>query len=321
MKKSAILLALVCAPFLAPAQIMPTGEIPADTVVAVVDGKNLTAGEVRTATANMPVEFTRLYQQNPQVAIQQMFVMRYLAEEAEKAKLGDESPLKEQLALLRANVLASAMLTHEHNYFPVSDEMIQEYYDKNKAKYQQSKIKVIFIAFKPPVVGTGASLEDIARATAEAAAGKVQRSEADARMLAEDVVKQARGGAEFAKLVAQYSEDPTSKAAGGDFGVVNASSAYSDDIKNAVMALNPGQVTNPIRQPSGFYVIRVEDRTGQSVMDATEPIRQEIRQAHVNEWFTKIRDRFTLKVENPQFFTQPSQAPRGPAPAPAAPPK
>lgn len=321
MRKSSVLLILACMPFLAVAhaQILPTAEIPADTVVAIVDGKKLTAGEIRTAIANMPVEFTQLYRQNPQVAIQQMYVMNHLAAEGEKAKLGEASPLKEQLALLRANVLASAMLSWEHNHFQPSNEMIREYYDKNKAKYQQSKIKVIFIGFKPPAVGTAASIEDVAKAAAEAAAGKVQRSEAEARTLAEDIVKQIRGGADFAKLVAQYSEDQTSKAAGGDFGAVNAGSVYPDEIKNAVMAAKPGDVTNPIRQPSGFYVIRVEDRTGQSVDDAKDPISAELRQAHVNEWFMQIRDRFALKVENPRFFTQP--APGQPGPVPPAPPK
>src|SRR6266478_4274255 len=128
MMRSSILPVLICLPLLASAQLMPTAEIPADAVVAKVDGKNLTAGEVRIALTNMPPEFGQLYKQNPQVAIQQMYVMRYLADEAEKAKLGEESPLKEQLALLRANVLASAMLSHEHNYFPVSDETIEQYY-------------------------------------------------------------------------------------------------------------------------------------------------------------------------------------------------
>jgi parvulin-like peptidyl-prolyl isomerase len=305
MKNFRILLFSICVPFVSFAQVAPTGEIPADTVVAKVDGKSLTAGDVRTALLNMPPEFRQLYQQNPQVAIQQMYVMSYLASEAEKAKLGEESPLKEQLALLRANVLASAMLSHEHNYFPVSEETIEQYYERNKAKYQQSRIKVIYIAFKPSVPGPGASLEAIARATSEAAAGRTQRSEADARKLAEDLVKQIRAGADFGKLVTEYSEDPTSKAAGGDFGVVNVNSSYPDEIKKAVMALQPGEVTDPIRQTSAFYVIRVEDRTAQSVIAVTEPIRQEIRQAHVNEWFAGIRDRFAVTVENVQFFSQP----------------
>lgn len=319
--KFSVLPVLVFVPVLTFAQIVPTAEIPASTVVAKVDGKNLTAGEVRTALANMPVEFGQLYRQNPQVAIQQMYVMRYLADEAEKAKLGEESPLKEQLALLRANVLASAMLTHEHNYFPVSKEAVQQYYERNKAKYQESKIKVIYIAFKPPLPGPGASLEDIARATAAAASGKTQRTEEEARKLAEDLVKQTRGGADFGKLVAQFSEDPTSKAAGGDFGTVNVSSAYSDDIKKAVMALQAGEVADPIRQPAGYYVIRVEDRTVQSLQAVSEPIRQELRQAHVNEWFAGIRERFALEVVNPQFFTQPKQGQPGAPPAPAAIPK
>jgi parvulin-like peptidyl-prolyl isomerase len=74
-------------------------------------------------------------------------------------------------------------------------------------------------------------------------------------------------------------------------------------------------VTDPIRQPSGFYIIRVEDRTVQTRIEASEPIRQELRQAHVNEWFAAIRDRFIIKVENAQFFTQPVQTQRPAAPA------
>ena len=110
--------------------------------------------------------------------------------------------------------------------------MIKEFYDRNQARYQQAKIKVIYISFKPtaPVVGAvpqNQSLDEIARSLSEGAASKTQRSEADALKLAEDLVKQIRGGADFAKLVAEYSEDPASKAAGGDFGVVNTNSAYS----------------------------------------------------------------------------------------------
>ena len=51
----------------------------------------------------MPDEFVQLFQQNPKYAVQQLFMLRYLSEEAEKAKLGEQSPLKEQLAFLRAN--------------------------------------------------------------------------------------------------------------------------------------------------------------------------------------------------------------------------
>src|SRR5579859_4698596 len=126
------------------AQTPPTGAIPDDAVVAAVDGKDVTAGEIRQSMAFMPNEFLQLFQQNPKYAVQQLFMLKYLSDQAEKAKLGEQSPLKEQLALLRANTMASAMVTHEHNFYPVSSQEIKEFYDKNQARYQQAKIKVIY---------------------------------------------------------------------------------------------------------------------------------------------------------------------------------
>ena len=320
MNQPRIVLALMCAAIFAQvarAQIAPAAPVPDEAVVAKVDGKKLTAGEVRTALANMPADFSRMYQQNPQLAVQQLFVMRYLGEEAEKLKLAEQSPIKEQLDNMRANILASAMLTHEHNYYGVSEEMMQEFYDRNQAKYQQARIKLLSVAFKPGVPGQGASIADIARATAEAASSKTQRSEAEARALAEDLVKQARGGADFGALIERYSDDAASKAAGGDFGVVNVNSAHAADLKNAVMALKAGEVTDPLRQSNAFLILRVEEKTAQKMNEVIEPIIQELRQVHVNEWFAAIRNRFTVEVENPQFFVQPAR-PLPPTPLPPA---
>jgi len=247
-------------------------------------------------------------------------MLRYLAEEAEKTKLGEQSPLKEQLAFMRANSLASAMISHEHNFFPVSSQMIKEFYDRNQARYQQAKIKVIYIAFKPTAPVTGSvpddkSLGDVARALSEGSLSKTQRTEEEARKLAEDLVKQIRGGADFAKLVNDYSEDAASKAAGGDFGIVNTNSSYSADVKKAVLALNQGEVTDPLRQSNAFYIIRVEQKTVQPVGELTAQIGDEIRQAHLNDWLSGVSKRFDPAFENVQFFTQPQLAPPG-TPAP-----
>jgi hypothetical protein len=308
------------------AQTPPPTDIPDEAVVAKVDGKDVTAGEIRKSMMVMPQEFVQLFQQNPKYAVQQLFMLQYLADEAERTKLGEESPLKEQLAFLRANSLASAMISHEHNFYPVSNQMIRDFYDRNQARYQQAKIKVIYIAFKPTAPVTGSvpsekSLEDVARALSEGGLSKTERTEADARKLAEDLVKQIRGGADFAKLVADYSEDAASKAAGGDFGVVNVNSSYSADVKKAVLALKPGEVTEPLQQSSAFYIIRVEDKTVQPVGEVTTQISQEVRQAHLNDWLSGVSKRFDPTVENVQFFTQPKLAvpvPGTPAPAPAA---
>ena len=315
--------ALACTPLFA--QGLPTSAVPDDTVVANVDGKDVTAGEIRQSLAYMPNEFIQLFQQNPRYAVQQLFMLRYLSEEGEKAKLGEQSPLKEELAFMRANSMASAMVSHEHNFYRVSSQEIKEFYEKNQSRYQQAKIKVIYIAFKPtaPVVGKvppGQSLEDVARAISEGGSSQTQRSEADARKLAEDLVKQIRGGADFTKLVAEHSEDPTSKAAGGDFGVVNINSSYSADVKKAVLALKVGETTDPLRQSNAFYIIRVEEKTIQPMGEVTTSISEEIRGAHLNQWLADVSKRFEPTVKSVEFFTQPKLAvPGGAGPGAAVP--
>jgi len=305
------------------AQTLPTGAVPDSTVVANVDGKDVTAGEIRQSMAVMPNEFLQLFQQNPKYAVQQLFMLRYLSDEGEKAKLGEQSPLKEQLAFLRANSMASAMISHEHNYYRVSSQQMEEFYKKNQARYQQAKIKVIYIAFKPaaPVVGkvpSDKSLEDVAREISEGGSSQTQRTEAEARKLAEDLVKQIRGGADFTKLVAEHSEDPTSKAAGGDFGFVNINSSYSAEVKKAVLALKAGEVTDPLRQSNAFYIIRVEEKTIQPMGDVANSINEEIRGAHLNEWLAEVNKRFEPTVKSVEFFTQPKLALPGGAGAGAA---
>ncbi|MEO8048994.1 MAG: peptidylprolyl isomerase [Acidobacteriota bacterium] len=318
-----LIFALACTPLVA--QTPPTNAVPDDAVVANVAGKDLTAGEIRREMAYMPAEFIQLFQQNPKYAVQQLFMLHYLADEAEKAKLDEQSPLKEQLAFLRANSMASAMVSHEHNFHPVSNQEMKEFYDKNLARYQQAKIKVVYIGFKPAAaltgtVPSGKSLEEVAQAISQGGSSTTQRSEADARKLAEDLVKQIRGGADFAKLVAQYSEDPTSKAAGGDFGIVNNNSSYSADVKKAVLALKAGEVTEPLRQSNAFYIIRVEEKTVQPMGDVTVSISEEIRGAHLNQWMAEMNKRFEPTVKSMEFFTQPKLAlPGAPAPGTASP--
>lgn len=320
--KTSIFLTLLCSALFA--QLPSTATIAPGTVVAKVDGHDVTAGEIQQALATLPSQFMQLFNQNPKAAVQQMFVMRYLAEEGEKLKLADQSPLKEQLQMARANAVAGARLNYESDHYQVPQDAIDEYYKRNQAKYQQARIKVISIAFKPALAGSGTtagagSLDDIAKQALAAAHGPEQRSEAEARQRADEVVRKLKAGEDFAKLVAEYSDDATSKAAGGDFPAVRFSSSYPDEVKKAVFALDPGQVTVPIRQVSAFYVIRVEDKSTQPISEVAGTIGQEIRQAHATEWFQDLTKRFEPTIESMEFFTQASKAlPPQTAPKPPA---
>ncbi len=304
------------------AQVMPSllnsagqqATVSNDRVVATVDGKNVTAGEIRDALKIMPPELTQMFNQNPSYAIQQMFMMQFLAGEGEKLKLGEQSPLKEQLAAMRANALASAMLTWEQNSYMPPKEAIADYYGKNQANYRRVKGKMIVVAFKPsaPPVMQGGSQDAQAKAVFEAMS-RAKKTESEALTAAQTVVEKARAGADFESLVAEYSDDGESKKDKGSTTITHAS---LPELKNALFPAAAGQIVGPIRRDFGFVIFKVEENTVQPQVEVEADIYQQLRAAHIREWFEGIGRRFTPEVKAPEFFGQqgPQAVPGGPRP-------
>ena len=306
------------------AQALPASAAADPTkVVATIAGKDITAADVLKMLASFDAPSTQAFQQNPQNVLSQYFLFVHLAEEADKAKLLEKSPYKEQFEGLKLQVLQRARINEENNSFPVTPDMIEAYYKEHGSQYEQAKIKAIYITYagQLPVVGTGPdAMKAAAQNALQSTAGK--RSEAEARTIAEDIVKQLRAGVDFAKLAEKYSEDATSKAAGGDFGIIKAVSDYPADFKNAVFALKAGEISAPIRQPIAFYVVRLEEKSSQPLDEVRGPIVQALRNDHMNQWAKELSAAYQATIKDSDFFrtftAQPFPGPlAAPPPAPS----
>jgi peptidyl-prolyl cis-trans isomerase D len=67
------------------------------------------------------------------------------------------------------------------------------------------------------------------------------------------------GGEEFAVVAQETSEDPGSKANGGDLGFFRRGQMVPA-FDEAAFSLEPGTLSDPVRSEYGFHVIRVEER-------------------------------------------------------------
>ena len=293
---------------------------PATKVVATIAGQDVTAADIQKMLAAFSPQDVQVFQQNPQNVLSQYFLFVHLADEADKAKLLEKSPYKEQYMGLRLQLLRNARLNEENNTFPVTSEMIESYYKQHGAQYEQAKIKAIYLPYAGQVVPSGTDKAAIEAAAKQAVLGaQSKRPEADTRKLADDIVKQLRGGADFAKLVEQYSEDATSKAAGGDFGVIKAVSQFPGDFKSAIFALKPGEIGDPIRQPTAFYIVRLEEKGSQPLEEVHEPIVQALRNDHMNQWMKDLNTSYQAVIKDPDYFQAiappalPGGLPTGPA--------
>jgi hypothetical protein len=276
---------------------LPLRQDPKD-VVATVDGRDITRAEVQQIMYVAGPQFVTLFQSDPKVALYQWFLKQHLGKEGEEMKLDQQSPLKEQLQALRMEYLADARMNLEMNGYKPSEAEVEKFYNQNGNRYQRVRASGVYLKFKPKEnQGTGTA-DLAAAAMAILSAGKTQRTEDEARALAMDIAKRLREGADMTTLVNEYSEDEASKAKGGDFGWINFTSNYPAEFTSGALTLAKGQISGPIRLPTGFYVLRADDRNIMPLNEAVYDIQTELRKLHLNDFMTKLNDRFRPVIKD-----------------------
>lgn len=276
--------------------------ISPDTVVVEVDGKKYTAAEVDKLIAILPPQYQPAARAQPQ-NLGQVLLMQRLAQDAEKAGLDQKAPYKEDLEFQRLRTLSTAELSETNNTIKVTSEDEHKYYEDNQDKFKEVRVKVIHIGFKP-----AAPRPPLAPAAEQAPDGKQPLNEAEAKAKIEDAEKQIKAGADFGRLAHDISDDKGSAEKDGDFGLIKQDSAYPPAIKNAVFALKQGEVSAPIREPNGFYLIRAEEIKEASFNEAFQQISQLTRRAKYDEWLRGMQSHYTVKVENPAYFSGPASS-------------
>jgi hypothetical protein len=83
----------------------------------------------------------------------------------------------------------------------------------------------------------------------------VKRSKAEARKLAEQVLSEARGGADFSELAVRYSDDPGAKGSRGNLGK-RKRDAFVPAFADAAFRLKEGEVSGVVETEFGFHIIK-----------------------------------------------------------------
>ena len=287
----------------APPAAPSSTDIPEEAVVAVFDdGTRLTMRDYRTLYGVLPPQYQQMAQQNREQFLRYYALMRKMSKEAEKAKLDEQSPYKEAIDINRVMILMQAQLSNALNSVAVPPEDVTKYYDQHKENYKEVKVKTIYIAFSSsPPPQTSSSTKT-----------KAPLTEDQAKVKALKLLAEIRAGADFVKLVKEYSDDETSKAKDGDLSTFRPSDNIPDAFRTTVFALKEGQVSEPVRQPNGFYLLLAERVFYTPLEQARDTIFQQVRQERGMQWMREMDA--SVKVD----FPIPAFLGKIPAPPPAA---
>ncbi len=163
----------------------------------------------------------------------------------------------------------------------ITDAEIEEYYNKNRdlfSRPEERRARHVLVQVNPSADA----------ATIDAAQKKIA-----------DIAARARAGEDFAALASQYSDDPGSKAQGGDLGFFPRGRMVPE-FDEAVFALAPGSISDPVRTSFGFHVIKLEEirPAGQRPLaEVKEQIRGQLRFPRLRDEASKLAAELHEKVK------------------------
>lgn len=127
-----------------------------------------------------------------------------------------------------------------------------------------------------------------------------------AKKFAQTLLDSIKNGADFAEIAKAQSDDPGSKAAGGDLGFVKRG-VFFPEFEAAAFKLNEGELSEVIESPVGFHIIQLLERRGESIHTRHILISVKVdddADLHAIELLTEIRDSILNNVNTFEFFAK-----------------
>lgn len=194
-------------------------------------------------------------------------------------------PFEDFKAEVKNNMLTQRVIRQEvGEKLRIPRSEVQKYYEANKSQF----IREERVFLREILVSTE---------------GKDAAGVAAAERKAKDLVARARKGERFHEL-ARDNSDAASSAQGGDIGGFKKGE-LDPAIENLIWEQPKNYVTDPIRRPNGFLILKKEEhqKAGQATLEEAEPeimdiLSRPLFQPKIREYLTQLRMSAFLEIKD-----------------------
>ncbi|MBP2072336.1 MAG: foldase protein PrsA [Thermoanaerobacterium sp.] len=136
------------------------------------------------------------------------------------------------------NVLVNKLIDSWTKDVKVTDSEAEKYYNDNKSQFEVVKASHILVSDEKT---------------------------------ANEIYDKLKNGANFAELAKQYSIDTSTKDNGGELGEFPRGTMVQE-FEDAAFALNPGEISKPVKTQYGYHIIKSEGKSIKSFNDVKSSI-------------------------------------------------
>ena len=199
-------------------------------------------------------------------------------EQAEKAGINDDF-LK---YVLTRELATSSYQEYFNKKTDVEESKLKEEYEANKDAYNTVTASHILISTTDD---SGKELSD--------------KKKAEAKAKAEEVLKKAKAGEDFAKLAIEYSDDTSNAESGGELGAFTYNQMV-EEFSKAAFALDKGEISDIVETSYGYHIIKVTDKavTYDAVKD---DVKSALLSTQFSENIQKLVDDAKIDVNEDQL--------------------
>ena len=201
----------------------------------------------------------------------------YTQEEFQKQLASRKMSTEDLKAQLKRDLSIQKLFNKEiTSHISIADKDVTEFYNSNKTSFNfpepQEHLAQIMVTPNPDP-----NVRNLKNDTAQ--------TEDQARKKMDMLLARLKQGEDFAQLAQNFSEDPTTAPNGGDLGFVpeSALDKANPELRKAIQAAAPGQVTPVIRTAEGYRVFKVFSKEPAGQRELTDPrVQQNIRETLLN---------------------------------------
>ena len=218
--------------------------------------------------------------------------------EAARAKLGSEEAFEAQLKIMgttRQEVMAKwvqaltaeALLKREFK-INITDQDARRFYDENPTQFEvPESVRASHILLSTLDPKTGKPLPEDQKVAQH--------------KTAEALLKRARAGEDFAKLAREYSEDPVSKARGGEYTFAHGQMV--PEVEAAAFAMNTNQIGDIVTSSYGYHIIKVSEKIpahkipfAEAAQDVKSALATEAIQQQFPDYIARLRKEAGVEI-------------------------